>query len=170
MSLCGVDPFRHFPLFPPGKQFYTTPADQIVCATEITVTPFMQIRTRFILSCLGWALLLSPFLPWIADNDWARFIASVAGLLILFYARSILKPCFPQPLDKQNPLFARIAVAAAATSGTIIYVFFRQHTPARVTLYVCVAILVLGMTIIDLKFLLRVRTNVNGPGDNKSPI
>jgi len=129
----------------------------------------MQLRTRFLLSCLAWAIMLSAFLPWIAHNDWARFLVSLAGFLMLFYARSVRKPCFPQPLDRENPLFARIALAAAGISGTIIYMFFRQHTPARVTLYICVAIIVLGMTYIDLKFLQRVRTNVNTSGENKSP-
>jgi hypothetical protein len=85
------------------------------------------------------------------------------GIVVACYFRNMLKPSFPEILDKQNPLWERIAACLVAVTAMVTYVSHWQLAHARTTAYcVQVGILVLFYINSDARFVRRCGRNQRG--------
>jgi hypothetical protein len=105
-------------------------------------------------------LLLAVFLehrltPWL-------FAPVFLGMLGATYFRRMLRPCFPEMMDRQNPFWERIVACLAAVTVMIMYYVYWRLSLGRIVGNSALAVLVLCSITSDARFVRNLRRNEEG--------
>lgn len=118
-----------------------------ICLAPALVAPFVE--------------RLKPLLPWL-------MLPVGFAMVVCVYFRGILKPRFPEMLDKQNPLWERTVGCLSATIGLLGLVLGLQFHLGPASLYLAyIAFAIWGLCAFasDVRFVRKLARQENMPGD-----